>query len=615
LNLRTKITSSILLALTLLMFVFGWFSMLDEKTVLQEILAKHGKALAKVVSDFSVDLLLLEDYPVLESVLKSFARREDNVLSIEVTHNGRTVASYSKGKAESGVLFVSPVEFHAPQANVRAYFGEVRLRLSEADNENIIAARQQEILLHTLVAFIILLLIISLILRKVVLKRINELTCRMESVLTDIGIHTDTKPACGESGPCGDELDVLGFRFDEMVSNVRNHNAALKNEVTRRTLDLQEAKEVAERSNIAKSRFLAAASHDLRQPLQALSLYTGALEFKVKDPDIAAIVNSLSSGIQVMRDMLNTLLDVSRLDAGVIVPEVHQLAISDIFAALGNEFQDIAHEKGILLRICKSSLQTESDPVLLGRILRNLISNAVHYTEQGRVLVGCRRYGSMFRIEVYDTGIGISADQLDEIFEDFHQIGNVARNRRLGLGLGLAIAKGMADLLGHQLSVNSLPGKGSCFSIELPMISKIQAIADEDDARQTKTGQQGCILVIDDEQDIVDSLRTLLEVYGYQVIAALSERQALQILQTHPMQPDLIIADYRLSDGENGSDAIIEVGKVCGKKIPGILLTGDTDPDRISSANRSGFSLLHKPVDTEMLITTIHEHISKSNGH
>ena len=608
-NLRTKITSINLLALTLLMFVFGWFSIIDEKVILEGHLAKHGKALAKVVSDFSVDLLLLEDYPVLESVLKSFARREDNVLSIEVTHNGKTVASYSKGRPEAGVLFVSPVEFQAPQTNVQSYFGEVKLRLSQADNENIIAARQREILLHTLVAFIVLLLIMSIILRKIVLQRINELTRRIGLVLTDIGITPDIKPTPRGANRSGDELDILGYRFDKMVGNVRHHNTTLKNEVARRTLDLQEAKETAERSNIAKSRFLAAASHDLRQPLQALSLYAGVLEYKIKDPDIGAVVHSMSKGIQVMRDMLNTLLDVSRLDAGVIVPAVNQLAISDIFDALDNEFQELAHEKGILLRICKSTLQTESDPVLLGRILRNLVSNAVHYTEQGKILVGCRRHASMFCVEVYDTGIGISADQLDEIFEDFHQVGNVARNRRLGLGLGLAIAKGMAELLGHRLSVSSLPGRGSCFSIELPMISKIQASHEKDDPQRPKTGQQESILVIDDEQDILDSLKTLLEVYGYHVISALSVRQALQILLTHPKRPDLIIADYRLSGGENGSDAINEVGKACGKKIPGILLTGDTDPERISCANQSGFSLLHKPIDTGALITTIHKHI------
>lgn len=608
-NLRTKITSVILLALTLLMFVFGWFSIIDEKEILERLLTKHGNALAKIVSDFSVDLLLLEDYPVLETVLKAAGQREDNVLSIEVTHNGKTVASYSKERPEAGVLFVSPVEFLAPQTGVQSYFGEVMLRLSQADNENIIATRQRVILLHTLAAFIISLLTILIILRKTVLQRINELTRRIESVLTDLGIYPDTKPTFSKSSLSGDELDILGYRFDKMVSKVRHHNTTLKNEVASRTHELQEAKEAAERSNIAKSRFLAAASHDLRQPLQALSLYAGALEYKIKDPDVSAVVANISKGIQVMRDMLNTLLDVSRLDAGVIVPAVNQFAISDIIEELDTEFQELAHEKGILLRICKSTLHTESDPILLGRILRNLVSNAVHYTEQGKVLIGCRRYGSMFRVEVYDTGIGISADQLDEIFEDFHQVGNVARNRRLGLGLGLAIAKGMADLLGHRLTVNSLPGRGSCFSIELPTISKIQATDEKDNSQHPKTGQQECILVIDDEQDILDSLKTLLEVYGYHVLSAVSERQALQILQTHPKRPDLIIADYRLSEGENGSDAIIEVGKACGRKIPGILLTGDTDPERISCANQSGFSLLHKPIDTGILISTIHEHI------
>ena len=611
-SLSTRITAILSLALTLLMFVFGWFSVHDEKTILEGLLTKHGNALAKVVSDFSVDLLLLEDYPVLETVLKSFAQREDNVLSIEVTHNDNLIAAYRKADTEPGVLFVSPVEFRDPQSGIQTQFGEVNLRLSQVDNRNIIAARTQQILFHTLVAFIALLLIMTLILRKTILKRINKLAQRMETVSTEVGMQAGMKLSPGAAAANKDELDILGNRFDEMVKNVQQHNEILQKEVASRTTDLQEAKETAERSNVAKSRFLAAASHDLRQPLQALSLYTGVLEIKVNDPDMSPVVDHISSGIQVMRDMLNTLLDVSRLDAGVIVPEINQVAIAEIFDELGTEFHNLALDKGISFRICKSSLQTESDPVLLGRILRNLISNALHYTEHGKVLIGCRRHGRMFRVEVYDTGIGISADQLDEIFEDFHQVGNVARNRRLGLGLGLAIAKGMADLLGHRLSVSSLPGKGSCFAIELPSIRTIQDTDGDNNLPQPGTRQQACLLVIDDEQDILDSLKALLEVYGYRVITALSEHHALQHIRHLTEEPDLIIADYRLREGKNGSDAIIAASNACNTKVPGILLTGDTDPERIASANHSGFSLLHKPVDPAILVATIQEQLANA---
>ena len=596
------------------MFVFGWFSVLDEEEVLEKLLAEHGNALAKVVSDFSVDPLLLEDYPVLETVLKSFARNEDNVLSIEVTHNGNTVASFSKVTTEPGKLFVSPVEYRDPQSGIQTSFGEVNLRLSQVGNRNIILARQKEIIIHTLAAFLCLLLIMSLILRNTILGRIKDLTQRIENVSTETGLHTKTGLTPGAVATSKDELDILSNRFDEMVNSVQQHNEVLRKEVAMRTTDLQEAMEMAERSNVAKSRFLAAASHDLRQPLQALSLYTGVLEVKIRDPEVVPVINNISNGIQVMRDMLTTLLDVSRLDAGVIVPVVNQIAISDIFDEFDDDFQQLAQDKGVSFRICKSSLQTESDPVLLGRILRNLISNAVHYTNQGKILIGCRRHGRIFRVEVYDTGIGISADQLDEIFKDFHQVGNVARNRRLGLGLGLAIAKGMADLLGHRLAVSSLPGKGSCFSIELPLIKALHEPHEKEQPRQPTTGQQECILVIDDEPDILHSLKSLLEVYGYQVIAALSEHQALQNLQTLSKRPDIIIADYRLKEGKNGSDAIIEIGKACGTKIPGILLTGDTDPERIASANRSGFSLLHKPMDPAILVATIQEQLAKPSS-
>ena len=609
-NLSTKITTIILLTLALLLFVFGWFSVRDADDVLEGLLDRQGNALVKVVSDFSIDLLLLEDYPVLETVLTAFAKREENVLSVEVTHEERTVASFSKPTMDPGKLYVAPVELLDPRSNVLMNFGEVRLRLSQVDNQEIIADRQKQIVVRTLVAFIFLLLVISLILRKTILQRINDLTQRVDSMSTAIGIHSGPAQISQKDGTSEDELDVLSNRFDEMARSVLLHSEELQNEVASRTVDLQKAKEEAERSNLAKSKFLAAASHDLRQPLQALSLYTGVLAVKVRDPEVIPVVENITKGIQVVRDMLTTLLDVSRLDAGVILPEVTRFPISDIFTELDNEFQKQAQDKGVSFRICRSSLLAESDPVLLGRILRNLVSNAIHYTNEGKVLVGCRRHGRVFRVEVYDTGIGISADQIEEIFEDFHQVGNVARNRRLGLGLGLAIARGMAELLGHRLLVTSLPGKGSCFSVELPLAASIDEAPEKDRSLQSNAGYKECVLVIDDEQDVLDSIASLLDAYGYRVITALSKRQALEFLETSAVSPDIIIADYRLGGGENGSDAILDVCKNCGIDIPGILLTGDTDPRRIACATRSGFSLLHKPIDHVALVACIQEQLA-----
>jgi signal transduction histidine kinase/ActR/RegA family two-component response regulator len=577
-NLSAKITTIILLTLMLLLFVFGWFSIRDADNVLEGLLDKHGNALTKVVSDFSVDLLLLEDYPVLETVLTSFAERENNVISIEVVHNENTVASFGKLTTEPGKLYVAPVEFRDPLTNVQTSFGEVRLRLSQVDNQKIIAARQKGIIVRTIVAFVVLLGVISLILRRTILQRIDALTQRIGAMSTAIGIHSDAALAPGEGAAGKDELDILGSRFDEMAQRVLRHSEELHKEVASRTVDLQEAKEEAERSNIAKSRFLAAASHDLRQPLQAISLYTGVLEVKVSDPEVIPVVANIANGIQVLRDMLNTLLDVSRLDAGVVVPEVTQFTISDIFDELATEFQEQANNKGISFRVCRTTLRTRSDPVLLGRILRNLVSNAIHYTDHGKVLLGCRRYGAMFRIEVYDTGIGISADQIEEIFEDFHQVGNVARDRRLGLGLGLAIARG-------------------------------EDVNEQARPLQSAGSHKECILVIDDEQDVLDSIASLLEAYGYQVVAAQSKRQALDNLETLSRNPDIIIADYRLGEGESGNDAINEICQVRGTNIPGILLTGDTDPRRIASAASSGFSLLHKPIDHVELVTAIQEQL------
>ena len=610
-SLFVKITSIILLTLVLLLIGFGWFSVLDEEKSLEAILDKHGNAIARVVADFSVDPLLLEDYPVLETVLASFGKREDNVLSIEVRHNGVTVASYYKDNKEQGRTFVSPVNVHDALGAVMSHLGEIHLRLSQEDNRAILLARQKEIVFHIIAAFFVLLLSMAVILRKTVLNRLKDLTRRIDSVSADAGML-----APGGSGPAGgrfygDELDSLSERFDDMVGSVRDYNEKLKAEVAWRTEDLNEAKEAAEEANLAKSKFLAAASHDLRQPLQALSMYAGTLKLKTRDSELLPVVDRISSGIQVMNELLTALLDVSRLDAGVVVPSPRQFAVSDLFDELEAEYTGLARDKGIAFRISRTSLRTESDPVLLGRILRNLVNNAIRYTDQGGILLGCRRHVENFHINVYDTGIGIPNDQLQEVFKDYHQIGNLARDRRLGLGLGLAIAKGMAGLLGHRISVTSLPGRGSCFSIELPRARLVQDASVEDQQEQPRTVERHCILVIDDEQDIIDSFEMLLGTYGYNVISALSARDAIQQLQYATRKPDIIVADYRLDDGRNGSDAILEVGRACGMEIPGILLTGDTDPDRIASAARSGFSLLHKPLESGALVSAIEERLAE----
>jgi signal transduction histidine kinase/CheY-like chemotaxis protein len=611
LNLFTKITSLLLLALVSLLFVFGWVSIREESRILESLQARHGNALARVVADFSIDPLLLEDYPVLETVIAGFGRRESDVLAIEVHHKGKVVASYNRSPSEPGLTFSAPVEFHDPAFGVKSRFGEVKLRLSETENRNIILARQKQMLVNIVIAFLVLLFVMGVILRKTILNRIRQLTRRIDSVSGELGLQPAIPENASQHLKNIDELAVLNSRFDEMVTRVRDHNEALRREVERRTADLKHAKETAERANIAKSKFLAAASHDLRQPLQALALFTGTLEIKARDPELSPIVRRISSGIQAMNEMLTTLLDVSRLDAGVIAPNPSQFPIAGVFDELATEFTRLAGDNGITLRFCNSSLTTRTDPVLLGRILRNLISNAIRYTESGRILVGCRRNGDRFRVEVYDTGIGIPDDQLGEIFEDFHQVGNIARDRRHGLGLGLAIAKGMADLLGHRLSVVSQPGKGSCFSIELPRTETAGESADEA-VQPPMPSHRECILLIDDEPDITDSLKALLEAHGYRAIAACSANDARQQLETVPHKPDIILADYRLSEGKNGSDAIVEVSEFLGLAVPGILLTGDTAPDRIASAARSGFGLLHKPVDPELLIATIREHLDSS---
>jgi two-component system, chemotaxis family, CheB/CheR fusion protein len=376
---------------------------------------------------------------------------------------------------------------------------------------------------------------------------------------------------------------------------------------------LQAAKRQAEQANLGKSRFLAAASHDLRQPLQTLSLLQGLLAKKIKDPDAAKLVVRLEETLGAMSGMLDTLLDINQLEAGIVRPEAVTFPVKDVLERLRTELAYHAAARSLGWHVVPCGLLVHSDPRLLEQMIRNLLSNAVKYTERGKVLLGCRRRGDTLRIEVWDTGPGIPEGQLKAIFEEFHQLDNSARERNRGLGLGLAIVQRLGDLLGHAVDVRSRPGKGSVFAVEVPLGH--EAAGQSPVQRQGELGENthrgGAILVVEDDPAVREMLQFLLEDEGYDATLAGDGREALDLAARGAPRPDLVVADYNLPNGLNGLQVVAKLQEMHHQEIPVIILTGDISADTLRSIARQGHAQLKKPVKLRELVRLIRQLLSE----
>jgi PAS domain S-box-containing protein len=371
---------------------------------------------------------------------------------------------------------------------------------------------------------------------------------------------------------------------------------------------LRAAKEAAERANLSQSKFLAAASHDLRQPVQALVLFASALETKIFGSPAASLLGDMKGSLDALNMLLDALLDVSRLDAGTIAPRETNFALSTLTERLLAEFAPLAGDKNIDIKAIHSSAIVRTDPTLLCRIIGNFLSNAVRYTSQGRILLGCRRRGRKLRIQVLDSGIGIPAHLHSEIFKEFYQIGNSERDRDKGLGLGLAIVDRLSRLLRCPVAVRSKEGRGSAFSVDVPLVGfnkSTNVVYLKPDYPREIIREKGIVFVIDDEASVLKGLQLVIEDWGYTVHTARTELEAIDILSGCGQAPDIVIADYRLRGICTGADVIQHIREVFSRPIPGILITGDTAPERIKEANTHGLILLHKPIHPSELHVAI----------
>jgi signal transduction histidine kinase len=372
--------------------------------------------------------------------------------------------------------------------------------------------------------------------------------------------------------------------------------------------EIEDKSRQLELANTAKSRFLAMASHDLRQPLHALGLFVAQLRTPLKSGERAKTVERIDAAVTEMTEMFNSLLDISRLDAGVLTPRLVEFPIARLLRKIETTFDQHARERGLRLRVMRSDAWVRSDALLLERILLNLVSNAVRYTLRGGVIVGCRRRGEMLRVEVWDSGPGIPDAHKHNIFGEFFQLPARERDRYGGLGLGLAIVDRLRRLLNHEIELSSTVGRGSRFTILIPMaaegVSSVETVRSRHPAAFAVEGK--VIVIIDDAPIVLEGTSGLLGKWGCRVVTAGSDGAALIQLTEHQQRPDLIISDYHLANGKTGIEAIERINAAFGASIPAILISGDTAPERLRDAKDKGYLLLHKPVDPMRLRAVMH---------
>lgn len=411
----------------------------------------------------------------------------------------------------------------------------------------------------------------------------------------------------------------LEQRVRERTAELTTLNEQLRREIDERTqmeARLREAKGEAEQANLSKTKFLAAVSHDLLQPLNAARLFTSALLEKRELADSAGLVRNVSNSLEDVENLLGTLVDISKLDAGVIKPDIAPFAVSELLENLAAEYHQIAGSEGLRLDFVASSALVRSDIQLLARILRNLLSNAIRYTTSGRILLGCRRRRQSLSIEVWDTGIGIAEDKLGEIFQEFKR-GDVShRKQDRGLGLGLAIVDKIARMLGHRIRVASRPGRGSMFAIEVPLTTRAPRarVVHETPDLLLERLSGSRIWVLDNDAAICAGMRTLLEGWGCLVVTALSEEDLARQVDNYHADADLLIADYHLDDGHNGVDAVALINARRSTPLPALMITANYSNELKQQMRELGHTLMHKPVRPMKLKTAMSHLLEQGRG-
>jgi signal transduction histidine kinase len=571
-------------------------------------LAERGKLVARRLAPASEFAIFTGDHAALQR-LADAAVHEADVSSIAIADAQGTELARSGRSAPVGdsasMRFTEPViqtrlavgdfpeqmQGSSPPPKV----GEITVVMSRASA----SAQQRQLLLIGFalgLAGLALAIALALAIGNAVIRPIR----RLAGAMVELGQGRDVAPL-GTGG--GGELGTLAEGFNSMAARLQADARELEARIADATRALMVQKDAAEQATKAKSRFIAAASHDLRQPLHAIGLFTSTLQRRTEGTDLQSVAADLTKAVAVMDRLFNSLLDISRLDAGTLQATPRAFPLDRLFGQLAAEYSDAAAQKPLRLRVRPTLAVVVSDELLLHRILTNLMANAIRYTPHGSVLLACRRQGKMIRIEVRDSGIGIAHDKHRDVFLEFYQIGDAAGDRMMGLGLGLAIVSRLARLLGTRVDVRSAPGRGSVFSL-LVARAEPGAIVQQLDSEQPVSGKPQLtlrVLVVDDDPLVVAGNRGLLEELGCVVSTASNGRLAQEILAAGSDEPVLVLCDMWLADGENGIDLLRRLTALTAARISGILISGDTSPETLAAATQAGYSLLHKPVSPAKL--------------
>ena len=570
-------------------------------------LAERGKLIARRLAPGTEYALFAGDRAALQR-LSNAASSEVDVSSISIEDASGVELAHSGSPATAGadaMRFIEPVmqtriavgDFpeQVPAGGPATRIGQITVVMSRTGAEI-----QQRRLLFTGLALGLVGIGIAIALALLIGNAVIRPIRRLAGAMVELGRGRQSTPI---STAGGGELTTLAEGFNQMAARLQAGARDLEERINAATRELTVQKDAAEEATRAKSRFIAAASHDLRQPLHAIGLFSSALQRRVEGPELRAVADDLANAVGVMDRLFSSLLDISRLDAGTLSPSPRAFRLDRLFAQIAAEYAEAAAQKNLRLRVARTNAVVVSDELLLHRILTNLVGNAIRYTHGGGVLIGCRPREGAIQIEVRDSGIGIAAEKHRDIFLEFYRIGDPGGNGAMGLGLGLAIVSRLASLLGTGVRVRSAPGRGSTFSLCLPR-GRTEFVPPESEVALPTPQASGLrlrVLVIDDDPLVLAGNRTLLEGLGCEVTSVSDARGAHAALADLGAAPVLVLCDMWLADGANGIDLLKQLMALTPVRISGILISGDTTTETQRAADEAGFPLLHKPVSPAKL--------------
>lgn len=625
-GIRGQITALTLIPLLVVVVSMESYFLGDRFADLDNDLQEHGKLLARQLAGSAEYGVFSNNQTFLESIT-DYTLTQADVQSIAIVDSGSRILHYAQvlkdgkgivggGEYRPRVDLLNPVRIDARSVWIYQPIVPVQVGLDdlgetprpqqigavvvEMSRRNT-AKRKSEMLWFTIGVTVLILAFplyaILLASRNITypIRRLSDAVQQIARGNLETRIHVSNRGT--------QEFNHLAIGFNNMAMQLQEDRSVLEERIEEATRALREKKEEAERASHDKSHFLAVASHDLRQPLHALGLYIAELQRKVTDGEQQHLVGQVERSVESLSTLLNALLDISKLDAGAIVPHMQVCDVGAMLKHVAADYQILSSLRNIQLVIRSSGAQVHSDPILLERILTNLVSNALRYTPpNGRVMIACRRRGNRLRIEVRDNGIGISRNDQANIYREFFQLNQPQLDSSKGLGLGLAIVDRLIKLLGHRIDLHSAPGLGSVFAVEVPIAQspaesasngtkerEIESVTDESALAGKK------LLVVDDDEMVLNSTARILTAWGCEVTLATSMAQVEQFLQDG-LTWDMIISDYQLENHATGIDVIATVQAHLGESLPCILVSGDTGPAVLKLAAVSGHHLLHKPV-------------------